>query len=449
MLITVLEDDTVATVWQSDQRQSPVTGGDPKGFDRDFLNDNCIERSLLETRHFEIGSIASLRFSADSSRAVAARDWSAVVWDTKRWSPLLELREHSSSVTTVAFGPRDCCVATGCEDGTVRIWHTTAGDGSERRENRWFWTRPRPDRHRESLDAATKAHDTFAAAFHLDRLLAYLPDERPSLLAERAKMPVNHLVAERQNRFAHRLQALAFMGRNQHGPAVPLLHVGMIQRRYNEPPVEELLIAEALLALNKPEDAKRYYRAAVEWLDATEQPMRLANVLTAAHPFAALANLPRPTNPRYNEFAWESWISSVGDASQKRAGPRFCEASPTGLIHCPSCRARQTLKRPSAAGSYAFSHWMISMRLPSGSRMKKRSQCGMSVVSAMAMPRSRKYSRAALASSTCSAKCLGLMESGSRFWSKCNVCPPPRSNQRATKSNVRGGAISARPSCSR
>ena len=50
---------------------------------------------------------------------------------------------------------------------------------------RLFWTRPRPDLHREEFNKAVQNSDTFAARFHLDRLLAYEPQQRPTLLVER------------------------------------------------------------------------------------------------------------------------------------------------------------------------------------------------------------------------------------------------------------------------
>src|SRR4029078_12920280 len=59
---------------------------------------------------------------------------------------------------------------------------------------------------------------------------------------------------------------------------------------------------------------------------------------------------------------------------------------------------------PSAAGSYGRGLWMISIRLPSGSRTKNRSAPGMSVVSLISTPCWRKCSRAAGASSTPSGK---------------------------------------------
>ena len=68
----------------------------------------------------------------------------------------------------------------------------------------------------------------------------------------------------------------------------------MSRRGDRQPPVEELLIADALLQINKPDDAKRYYRAAVEWLDRRDG--------------AVPGELHKPIDdPRYNSFDWESW----------------------------------------------------------------------------------------------------------------------------------------------
>jgi len=94
------------------------------------------------------------------------------------------------------------------------------------------------------------------------------------------------------------------------GPALPLLHLSMLGRRYNQPPVEEFLIAQALLDLNKHDEAMRYYLAAVEWLDKVQRPLWACDLVAAgfSSPWQALANLAGPYgDPRYNEFDWESW----------------------------------------------------------------------------------------------------------------------------------------------
>ena len=99
------------------------------------------------------------------------------------------------------------------------------------------------------------------------------------------------------------------LAENQPGPALPLLHLSMLGRKYNQPPVEEFLIAEALLALNKPDEAKRYYRAAIEWLDKAQVPKRMTNAVAAPlrKASASRLNLAEFGDPRYNEFDWESW----------------------------------------------------------------------------------------------------------------------------------------------
>jgi hypothetical protein len=41
-----------------------------------------------------------------------------------------------------------------------------------------------------------------------------------------------------------------------------------------------LRLTDALWQMKKPDDANRYYRAAVEWLDWPREPQRAANVVT-------------------------------------------------------------------------------------------------------------------------------------------------------------------------
>ena len=67
---------------------------------------------------------------------------------------------------------------------------------------------------------------------------------------------------------------------------------------------------------------------------------------------------------------------------------------------CPSHLLDRVLCHDSAcaAGPYGSNHWMISMRLPSGSWMKKRSAPGIGVVSCVSTPRSANQVRAAATS---------------------------------------------------
>jgi serine/threonine protein kinase len=82
-----------------------------------------------------------------------------------------------------------------------------------------------------------------------------------------------------------------------------------LMRWANRPPAEELLIAKAYLAMNNLAEAKRYYKAATEWLDRPRNPMRAANIAThAINPWSAIREAFKPIDdPRHNLLDWESW----------------------------------------------------------------------------------------------------------------------------------------------
>ena len=92
--------------------------------------------------------------------------------------------------------------------------------------------------------------------------------------------------------------------------AIPLLFECMLSRPATSPPVEELLLAQAYLDLQDPTEAKRFHRAAAEWLDRPCRPIRLANVIShcAMSPWAGLGQAFAPVDdPRRDPFDWESW----------------------------------------------------------------------------------------------------------------------------------------------
>src|SRR5262249_50206146 len=123
--------------------------------------------------------------------------------------------------------------------------------------------------------------------------------------------------------------------------------------------------------------------------------------------------------------------------------------APGQFDHLPPSPPRpSSAGAPHTAGSYGRSHWMTSLRLPSGSATKKRSQWGIGVVSWVATSCWRKWDRAAWASLTRSAKWRGLSVSAWGLSSRCS-CWPPSSNHNTLKSNVLGLAISFSPSTSR
>ena len=78
----------------------------------------------------------------------------------------------------------------------------------------------------------------------------------------------------------------------------------------DQAPVEELLLAGAYLDLKQLDEAKRFYRAANDWLERYERPIRAMNLVShsALNPWAGLAQAYVPVDvPRRNPFDWESW----------------------------------------------------------------------------------------------------------------------------------------------
>ncbi len=74
-----------------------------------------------------------------------------------------------------------------------------------------------------------------------------------------------------------------------------------------------MLLAQAYLDLKQPDEAKRFYRAAAEWLDQPGQPIRSANIVAQGtlNPWAGLGAAFMPVDdPRRNPFDWEIWHES-------------------------------------------------------------------------------------------------------------------------------------------
>ena len=284
------------------------------------------------------GWLESAAFSPDGTRIVTGgHDHTAKVWDVQTGTPLLELKGHANVVSSVAFSLDGTRIATASHDGTARIWDAHGGQQllgdsfSDEWDYRMFWTRPRPDLHRQEFDKAIKAKDTFAAGFQLDRLLAGQPQERLELLGVRSKLPsIDLFVAARTAVHSPALakaamapivwkalhwdpRALRLLGgllirAGKSADAVIFLKLALVLRGNDRPPVEELLLALAHLDVNQSGEAAKWHAKAVAWLDRYQTPMQV----TLGGVWSANGELLKSQiDPRYNAFDWETWYECV------------------------------------------------------------------------------------------------------------------------------------------
>jgi WD40 repeat protein len=280
------------------------------------------------------------------------------VFDTRTGAAVLDLQGQTGGVQSMAFSTDGTRIVIRAYNKTVKVWDAQTGEelpgeaipetvagGQTSPDGRLFahldgnrveliplkldaeeiayrllHTRPNPGRYQEGYDAARAANDRFAARFYLDRLLS-LPEqrtterfrERNDLLADPcviartgfhhpalAKAPYHRdtiaALAVNGDRFAQRLVAQELLRDGKPGPAIPLLFWCLASRPATSPPVEELLLAQAYLDLKQPDEAKRFYRAATEWLDRPRHPKD--------SPGGALEPV---DDPCHNLLNWEEW----------------------------------------------------------------------------------------------------------------------------------------------
>jgi hypothetical protein len=232
-------------------------------------------------------------------------------------------------------------------------------------EYRLWATRPEPDWHAEEFSKVSN-QDRFAAAFHLDRLLAYAPAERgatrrqptrPEVLRYRTTYLEATLKQDAQDASARlrlartawhspalgpkdtaallppagdkgllqrRTRAGLLLRQQKPDEAVAVLEAALKERGADKPPAEELLLAWAYLDKKQPDKAKEIWTQATAWLDRGQEAVRAANVvgvLPGGEFQGAAMLLAPPADPRYNPFDWETWHEI--DVLRRELAPRF------------------------------------------------------------------------------------------------------------------------------
>jgi hypothetical protein len=345
--------------------------------------DAATGQALLSLKGYT-GAVTSVAFSPDGRRlASGSLDRTVQVWDAATGQALLFLKGHTNDVSSVAFSPDGRRVFARDAAGKVLAWDPNNGmllpdppatlpagrpeavhgnrravavgplvrleriltpaeeqqlRQEEQRIQGALQARAGREFHAAEAEAAENTNQPFAAVFHLDRLLALRPGQRPALLQRRHAALAAALKARPGDPWASRalarqavadpasvpdpkglLPTLAELAKRSDDAASHRLHGGLLlrtgaakearaalqtalkKRPAADPPVEELLLALAHVQLKQPAQARTYLQAADAGMRLGRETIRAAALagLLARPSLAAVGGLSvSPPDPR-------------------------------------------------------------------------------------------------------------------------------------------------------
>jgi hypothetical protein len=297
---------------------------------------------VLLTLKIHTGGVSSVAFSSDGRRIVSrGQSGNVLSWDASsgRRLPDAPAALPTGALTVAVYGN----LRVHADGAMLRLERLLSPDEQRRiqqdeeRLAAILQASARREFHTTEAESAEKRSQTFAAVFHLDRLLPLLPGQRSALLQRRRTILAAALKANRNDAWAARALARqavgdhtsvpgratlsslrAVLAQHQDAPqdrlygalllrtgtprdAILVLRAALARRGPDAPPVEEILLALAHAQQHQPTEARENLRKAVAWMRRGPETVRSAALagLAAGGPLAALSGLAvAPPDPR-------------------------------------------------------------------------------------------------------------------------------------------------------